>query len=406
MFTRAAAGARGTPLALTYVLCALVMVIDGYDLAAMPLAVPHVARQWGIPPQDFGWSLSAVLFGLGLGAILLGSLGDRFGRRPAVLVATTAIALATAATATAGSVTEFILWRFLTGAALGACLPNITALTAELAPAQRRAGLITITSCGVAVGGMAAGLIAPQLVERGGWQMLFLASAGFTLVLIGLLALWLPESPKFGAEARAGVQPRLSILAPLAPRHRGATLIFVGLYTVNALALYMLTSWIPTILPQAGFSLAAGARMAAVVQGGGLIAGLLLSWFLDRSRTVGALTAGYLIVAACLAAFSILPPAAASWGLLLLVVGGGISGSHLALMAVGTSFYPPQMLSSAIGIAVAIARLGAIAGPLLGGWAIGQEFGAPGFFLLLMVPVLICAAGVRAIPVAQRGSAA
>jgi len=98
--------ARGTPLAMTYVLCALVMVIDGYDLAAMPLAVPHVAHAWRIPPQNFGWSLSAVLVGLGLGAILLGSLGDRYGRRPAVLIATAAIALATAATATAGSVTD------------------------------------------------------------------------------------------------------------------------------------------------------------------------------------------------------------------------------------------------------------------------------------------------------------
>ena len=393
-----------TPLALTFVLCALVMVIDGYDLAAMPLAVPHIVREWNIPPQDFAWSLSAVLVGLGVGAILLGSLGDRYGRRPAVLVSTAAIALATAATATAGSVGEFIAWRFLTGAALGACLPNITSLTAELAPAHRRAALITITSCGVSIGGMAAGLIAPQLVELGGWQMVFLTSAGFTVVLIVLLALWLPELPKLGA-AQTKAQPWLSLLAAFDRRHRLATLVFVGLYTMNALALYMLNSWIPTILPQAGFSLAAGARMTAVVQGGGLIAGLLLSWFLDQSRTVAALTVGYLIVAACLAAFSILPPAAASWGLLLLFVGGGISGSHLALMAVGTSFYPPHMLSSAIGIAVAIARLGAVAGPLIGGWAIGRGIGAPGFFLLLMVPVLLCAAGVRAIPAAQRSSA-
>ena len=73
-------------------------------------------------------------------------------------------------------------------------------------------------------------------------------------------------------------------------------------------------------------------------------------------------------------------------------------------MAVGTSFYPPRMLSSAIGLAVAIARVGAIAGPLVGGWAIGQGAGASGFFLLLMLPVLICAAGVLAIPAAQRSS--
>ncbi|MGE5723208.1 MAG: hypothetical protein ACM3YM_12190, partial [Sphingomonadales bacterium] len=52
---------------LTFVLCALVMMIDGYDLSAMPLAVPHVVKLWGVAPARFGIALSAVLAGLGLG---------------------------------------------------------------------------------------------------------------------------------------------------------------------------------------------------------------------------------------------------------------------------------------------------------------------------------------------------
>jgi AAHS family 4-hydroxybenzoate transporter-like MFS transporter len=401
-----AAPARTSPLALTFILCALVGAIDGYDLAAMPLAVPHVVREWAILPASFSLSLAAVLIGLGAGAILLAPLGDRHGRRPAVLAATAAIALAMAGTATATSVDQFTLWRLLTGTALGVCLPNVTALVSELAPPHRRASVLTLVFCGVPIGGMAAGLVAPPLVALGGWQAIFIASAAFTLMLIPLLVIGMPESPKFLSVSRqeAVLKPRVSMLAPLGRGYRVATAVFVGLFTMNALSLYMLTSWIPTLLPQAGFSLAAGARMAAIVQVGGLVAGLLLSWFLDRASTVVTLVAGYLIVAVCLAAFSLLPPSAVGWGILLLIVGGGISGAHLALMAVGTGFYPPQMLSSAIGLAVAVARLGAIAGPLIGGWAIARAFGPEVFFLLLMLPILICAAGALLIPSAERAS--
>src|SRR5690606_17998019 len=102
-------------LAGSFILCALVMIIDGYDLTAMSLAVPHLVREWGVPPSHFGIALSAAVPGLGAGALLLAPLGDRWGRRPVVIVSTIAIALATLGTATAGSVTELALWRLLTG---------------------------------------------------------------------------------------------------------------------------------------------------------------------------------------------------------------------------------------------------------------------------------------------------
>lgn len=417
----------GGRLGLALLLCGLVMVIDGYDLTAMPLAVPHIVRLWGIAPGSFGVALSAVLVGLGIGAVFVAPLGDRHGRRLLITASTVAIGLTTLGTATGTGVASFALWRLLTGVALGACLPNVTALVAELAPRRRRAGVLTIVSCGVSIGGMAAGFVAPPLVGLGGWQMIFVASGVGTLAIAAVLLVVLPESPKLLLArgdharlaafcARANVPydpewavagppaqgPRLSLLAPLGARHRFATFVFAGLYTVNALALYMLTSWLPTLLPQAGFAIDQGARLTSLLQGGGLIGGLALSFFLDRGRTVAALAGAYLIVALGLVAFGAVPATPAGWGVLLLIVGGGIAGAHLAIMAVGTSFYPPQMLSAAIGLAVAVARLGAIAGPLLGGWLISMGLGAAPFLLAMLVPVLICAAGVTLIPAARR----
>jgi AAHS family 4-hydroxybenzoate transporter-like MFS transporter len=404
----------------------LVMIIDGFDLSALPMTVPHVSRALGIAPAMFGPTLSAVLVGMGAGAILLAPIGDRRGRRPMILVNLALLGLVTLMTATATALWQFLLWRLLTGVALGACLPNVTALISEITPRRRRAGMLTITACGASIGGAGAGFLIPALIGLGGWHVPFLVSGIFTLGLVVLLFLTLPESPKFYA-ARHAAHPayvtlarrlglgdpalfalpenssgKVPLLAPLAPQYRFATAVFCGLYTVNALALYMLSSWLPTLLPQAGFSLAQAARMAGMVQAGGLIGGILISFFLDRGKAMAGLMGAYAIVLVMLIGFSLIAPDIWIWGAMLLVVGSGIAGAHLALMAVGTSFYPASVLSAAIGIAVAVARLGAIAGPMLGAALIGHGASAQTFLLVMALPVLICGIGVILIPAAQR----
>lgn len=419
-------------LVLMLALCGLVMIIDGFDIAALPLALPYITRLWGAAPADFSFALSAVVLGLGVGALVVAPFGDRYGRRPLVIGSVLAIALATLLTATSTNVGGFVGWRLLTGVALGAALPNVTALIAEVVPRGMRATMITLVACGVPVGGTVAGLVVPPLHDLGGWQMIFYAAALGTGALAVLLLWVLPESPKhllthrpqdpalarlagragveveaWAADARkqATVQApkvRLPVLQPLARPYWLATSVYYGLYTANAAILYMLASWVPTLLSQVDFSIAQASRMAAAVQFGGLVGGVTISWFLDRGRSVEALLCSYVLVIAALASFSFIAPDPVVWGSLLLVAGGGVSGAHMAILAVGTSFYPPQMLSSAIGLSVAVARLGAIGGPMLGGWLIARGVSSSSFFLLLIVPVCVCIAGVLLIPAVKR----
>lgn len=105
--------------------CAFFMLIEGLDLAAMPLAVPRVSAQWGQPPSAFALSLSAVLIGIGLASVLLAPLGERFGRKRMIVWTGMLAAGATFGTATADNVSAFVVWRLLTGIGLGACLPNV-----------------------------------------------------------------------------------------------------------------------------------------------------------------------------------------------------------------------------------------------------------------------------------------
>ncbi|MCC7463157.1 MAG: MFS transporter [Gammaproteobacteria bacterium] len=386
-----------------------VMMIDGYDLMAMPLAVPHVAQQLGVTPGSFGVVLSAVLVGLGLGALLLGPLGDRLGRRPVIIPGLMGLAGFTLGTATAGTLWEFALWRLGTGACLGACLTNVTALVSELAPPARRSATLSLIACGVSVGAIAAGILAPLLVGLGGWQGMFLVPGAAT-VLLGLLALFvLPESPSVSSARRsrdllqtepvskamgpataAGKPP---LLALLAPPYRTRTAIFVFLYTLNACALYLVSNWLPTVLPRAGFTLTQAAHFSSLQSTGSLAIGLGLSWLLDRHNQGALLVWSYLVIALGFIAFSLVPVSAVGWGALVFIAAGGVAGVHLCLMAVGTGLYPPQILSSAVGLAVAAGRVGAIAGPLLGGLLIDRQATPAQFFLLCILPVVFCLLG-------------
>lgn len=390
---------RGISLAL----CAAVMLLDGYDLTAMPLAVPHLVKAYGHAPETFGFALSAVLLGLGLGAVGLAPLGDRLGRRRVILLALPVLALATFGTATGRTVEAFTAWRLLTGLALGACLPNVTALSAELARPGRRASTMTLVSMAIPLGAAGSGLVVTPLVAWAGWPAIFLLPGLVTLFLLALLWLFLSESPA-ALEVADAAPGKPALLRLLQPPVVYATALICVLYGVNAGALYYVNSWVPTVLPRAGFSLETAAHAVSLLQFGGMVIGLLLARLLDGGKVTAVIAGSYGVIALGLLAFTLLPPTREGWGLLLLVAGGGISGVHVAILAVASGLFSARLLSSVIGLAVAVARIGAIGGPLLGAAVLGQGFGAASFFALAALPVALCLGLTLLLPAVRRAS--
>jgi AAHS family 4-hydroxybenzoate transporter-like MFS transporter len=78
-----------SPLRLAVVvLCALVALLDGFDTLAITYAAPVIAQAWQLPKEVFGPIFAAHYAGAAVGAGLFGMFADRFGRRPAIIVAT------------------------------------------------------------------------------------------------------------------------------------------------------------------------------------------------------------------------------------------------------------------------------------------------------------------------------
>jgi len=399
----AAPSATLAQLIIVGILGIAIMVIDGYDIGAMPLIVPQLSQIWGVAPASFGPALSAVVIGLGIGAFFLAPLGDRLGRRLTTVTSLAIIALATLGTAWSGSITQLFWWRLVTGVGLGACLPNVLAILAQVVPAERRASVMTLVSCGIPVGAAGAGIVVPALTNAYGWQASFYGPAMLMIAVTIMVALCLrqlpmpaPKAPLAAAARRRWHWTDIPVLAPLGKGLRLRTAIFSGLFCFNALTMYMLTSWLPTILQTNGFTFESASLLASVVQLGGLFGGLALAVQIDRHRTNGALLTGYGVVALGLVVLALVAPDPLRWGALLLLIGAGVGGAHMALPAVAANIYPKAMLSAGIGLAVTVARFGAMVGPIAGAWLIGRQASSGVFFLTLLLPVAACALCVLA----------
>ncbi|OYW45847.1 MAG: hypothetical protein B7Z08_01215 [Sphingomonadales bacterium 32-68-7] len=381
----------GRILALSLLAC--VFIMEGFDIAAMGIAVPRLEDALGIPPASFGWVLTGILVGLGVGGATLAPLGDRFGRRTLIVAGCLATGLFTLATPTAETTTMFLLWRFLTGIALGACLPNISALSSELAPHRLRATIMALVSAGIPVGLFAAGRTAPAIIEAWGWQGLFWVPGGFALLLAAILWLILDggspaHTPDRAAEAEpAGRLPQLVLFArpwafPFA--------VFATMLGLNALNLYLLNSWLPTVLPQAGMTLDDAARITGDANLAGLAIGIAASALVDNWRKGPALMLLFGAMGLSFLTIWLTAPDQTRWTLLLMVGVGGANAGGMVLPGLAAHLFPAGLLSSAVGMGVLVARLGAFAGPPLGAAMIAAEVPAQTFLGVAAIPALAC----------------
>ena len=370
------------------VLCALIILLDGYDLQAMGLAVPSLAQQWHLPPAAFTLAQTASLIGLGLGSALLAPFGDRLGRRPLLIGGLLMIAASAGGAATSGAMWQLVLWRTLIGAALGVCQANATALASEYAPPSRRAGVMTLVGCSVSLGGLLAGWAAPSILAGAGWRGLFLVGAVLPAAIAVAALIGLAESPQLSkSDSNPGALDSLRIL--LAPAYRERTLRLWCIYGLAALLLYLLTSWLPVLLHSAGWEQARALRGIALLQFGGIAGALLQAWWIDRGHPVGALIGAYAVTALAAAAFA-LSGTQPAWPLLLVLLGSGAAGAMLSIFAVGAIYYPPAIRVSGFGWAGAITRIGAVLGPLLGGWALTLGMPAARIMALTALPAALC----------------
>ena len=174
-------------------LCALALLFEGYDIAAVGYAVPSLVDAWRIPPVVFTHVLTAGNVGLMLGSLVAGWLGDRLGCKPILMGCIFLFGGFSMISASAGSVSSLSVLRFLTGLGLGGALPTVLALASDVAPRAGAESFVILVNVGVPIGFSAGGLLATFLVRAFGWPAIFVVGGTLPLCLLPLLEIWLPE---------------------------------------------------------------------------------------------------------------------------------------------------------------------------------------------------------------------
>jgi SP family xylose:H+ symportor-like MFS transporter len=175
--------------------------------------------------QLIGWANSCALVGCFVGSLAAGYLGDRFGRRPVLLVSAILFAISSALTGWSYSFSAFILWRIVGGIAIGLS-SNISPLyIAEISPASIRGRLVSLNQFAIVVGILLAQIVNWQIARpipdhishalflqtwnvQYGWRWMFCAVV-LPAIAFTIMSFFIPESPRWlltkGREASADV---------------------------------------------------------------------------------------------------------------------------------------------------------------------------------------------------------
>ena len=198
-------------------LCFLLLVCDSYDVAALSFAAPVLIKSWALSPQSMGLVFSVGLFGLLVGSIVFGRVGDRIGRKRAIVAGALAFGVLTVATGFAESYDQLLVLRFLAALGLGGAVPNAVALVAEISPKSLRITSVGIIFAGYSVGGILAGFSAAVIISGYGWPMMFFVGGAISLAAALAFALALPESLRYLAEVPSRQAAAAKIAGVLRP---------------------------------------------------------------------------------------------------------------------------------------------------------------------------------------------
>lgn len=419
---------------LVVVLCTLCNAFDGYDIFIMGFALPHLPHGFASSAEK-GVLVSAGLIGMGVGALFLAPLADRFGRRTLIIAGLALDAVGMTWSAIAGNATILICGRFVTGLGIGIITALIMVVVAEFTPARRRNTAIGLVTIGFPLGSTLAGLLSVWLVDGAGgtWRSLFWAGTALSLVGLLIVLAALPESLAFLAlrgtprsmkklervaarlKIDAGVrdqahelatdpgagQAKQPLTAVLGRGLREQTLLLWLMYGFILAAFYFVTSWTPQLIAKATDDVSTGSVVGTALSVGSLAGSVLFAVLGLRVPAIHVAWVGLVVSAVGVIGFCLLLTSSVAV-IIATALGLAMYTAVAAVTAMSPLMYSVELRATGYGSMIGVGRVGGIVAPILAGYALAVMT-PTAMYAAAAVPLAIAAlAVVRLLTVTRR----
>ncbi len=402
-------------------LCMFFNMLDGFDITAMAVVATSVATELDLAADKLGLIFSFALAGMMCGAMFLAPISDIIGRRKLIVVSLILVGVSILFTATATSLSEFIVLRFISGLGAGAMLACQATLAAEYSPDRYRSLSVAAVTAGYPMGAMMTSVVAGYIMPDYGWRGMFWFGGGLTLVM-GLTAwAFIPESLKYLFERRPhnalqrvnkiltklkkdtlarlpevakdspgkarGISGNMASL--LTSKHRVTTLTLWTTFFLCFSTLYFLLSWIPKLMEQTGYSAATGRYAFFLFNLGAVIGIFVLGTMATRWKLSNIVSVFLFASAVLMVVFAAAPNRLTLLLLITFLIGFLQQGGFVGLYAIAVKVYPTEIRSTGIGWSIGLGRFGAVAGPGIAGYLIAAGLDMSANYYVFAVPMAI-----------------
>jgi len=403
---------------------------DAFDALSLAFVLPVLVRLWGITPVQIGWLISVGYLGQFLGALVFGSMAERYGRIRSAAGATALMSVMSLACALAGNFPALLMLRLVQGIGVGGEMPVAAVYINELSKAKGRGRFFLLYEMIFPVGLMMTGQIGAFVVPALGWQVMFLIGGIPGLVIAGLL-LRLRESPRWligqgRLEEAEAIIREIEASAPqttkdaiettdtsdaeerrdlrnvrelrgstrwselLSAVYRRRTLIVWVLWASAYFITNGLNNWMPTLYNRVyGLSLDQSLRAGTLTNVAQVVILLGCALAIDRLGRRRWTTVCFVAGAVLLAALGSFASGSVTAVIALVTLSYGIVGSVNAVLYLYTpEIYPTRMRALGTGAATCWLRLASAAGPVLVGYLVAHSGTAAVFLMFAAAGVI------------------
>ena len=396
-------------------LCFLLNMLDGADLLVMSFVAPVLSDEWSIAPADLGIIFSASLAGMAGGCLFIAPLADRFGRRSLIICALAVVAVAMVVSSQVHSVEAMVLARFVVGLGVGTIGVTMTAMASEFAPPRYQDFAVGFVQAGWPFGSIITAFLTVALLPDYGWRMVLLTIGLLSVGMLVIALVWMPESIDFllrrqpsNALERAnklGARLDREPLDALPPKPKTANKIGLlrlfddgrlrsGMILWLAVALgyfvlYFVINWIPELTTRAGLPVDQAIYAGATYNLGAFLGTSTMGWLAVRFALPRVISLFFFGSAVAMLIFGNVSMPLALTLLSALTVGITVQGGFNGFWALSARFYPTVIRSTGIGWSMGVGRIGAVLGPLVGGYLVGADLPVGAIFAIYAVPAVI-----------------